>query len=739
VARVRFWYAVVMLLLVSGYFLLPSVRTIFDPAIGVVAVAAIEYGIRELRPQRRGAWRCLQVALVLLMIGDTIFDVLDARSPEPVPFPAVPDAFYLAAYLPLTVGLFWLGRPTLPYRDETSLIDAVSVTLAGSLIVWIALVRPGIDAQHLQFQARLVAVASWVGYIAVFSASVRVMLAWRRNMAVMLLGIAVVAFLVADIFYGRALIHGNVGINGPVDLGYFFFTTFAGAAALTPSMRHLATSAHARHNLSPWRLTLIAAGLLVAPTALLVESTHGPVTTGVAIAIVSALVSILMLIRLTMTGRAYQRRAAREHAARVASQAMVAATTRDEVVQGTRRALRSVLPSRGVVGVELVRPYRQPPVPVPSGPGPPSNIGQLTVPLIGSDAALTFTAPAHELAELAELLASLADQAALALQRIDLIEEARAEERERYFRTLVLTSTDVTLISRDGRIEYATPSAQAMFGRDIVGQRLEDVVRPTPEAEAKPAPGALAPSPQWSDVVEGAEGMIDRGDGPATVLLHRRDLTDDPTVRGVVTTLRDITEERALKRDLAYRASHDELTGLANARAWGETMTSEGERRGEPGDGMGVIFIDLDNFKQINDTYGHPVGDLVLADVARRIASVLRAEDLAARVGGDEFAVLLRGLTDVEDARGVAERLAETLARPALVDSISVECKASIGLSYTEGKERVRALVLQADTALYAAKEQGKGRWTQYNPVQWAPPRKQVAGAAGARDAPAEA
>jgi len=128
--------------------------------------------------------------------------------------------------------------------------------------------------------------------------------------------------------------------------------------------------------------------------------------------------------------------------------------------------------------------------------------------------------------------------------------------------------------------------------------------------------------------------------------------------------------------------------------------------------------------KNINDGHGHPVGDQVLAEVAHRITACLRTGDLAARVGGDEFAVLLRGLPSVEDARTVAQRLAERLAQPVVVDSARIECQASIGLAYTEGAERVHGLVRQADTALYAAKEQGKGRWTEYHPTQWAPSRK---------------
>jgi diguanylate cyclase (GGDEF)-like protein/PAS domain S-box-containing protein len=679
----------------------------------------------------------LAASIGLIAIGDAVFIAFEARSAQPVPYPSPADVFYVASYVPLTVALFWLGRPARRHIDETSMIDAISVTLAGSLVVWILFVRPELQELGLSTVARVAAVGTWVGYIAVFTASVRVILCWRGNISVGLLGGAVLAFLVSEVFYGQAILQGTWTTGGPIDLGYLAFIALCGAAALHPSMRDLASPAHARHTLTPGRLVLIAVGLLVGPTALLVEVSLGVVNTGVAIAIVSALVSLLLLLRLAMTGRAYQRRAAREQAARMASQAMVSAITPLDVVAGTQAALSAVVRDHGAIDVVLLdrhdpgilgghqaRGLERPNEVVAVGPG---DRGELAVPLKGSDAALVFAAPVYELVELADLLRLLGDQAALALQRIGLAVAAGVEERERYFRTLVLTSTDVILISRGGRIEYATPSAQAMFGRDVLGERFDDLVHPARSAQLgspQPEREATPEGPLWPDTAGDMEATITRADGERTVLIQRRDLTGDPTVRGVVTTMRDITAERALQRDLAYRASHDELTGLANVRAWAESLTAEGDRRRGPGAGTAVVFIDLDNFKAINDRYGHPAGDEVLAEVARRIVASLRTGDLAARVGGDEFAVLLRSLPNVDDARAVAQRLADALASPVVVDSRSVECQASIGLSYAEGAEQLRALVRQADTALYAAKEQGKGRWTEYNPKQWAPSRK---------------
>ncbi len=726
-ARVRVWYAVGVVVLVTAYFALPAARPVLAAVIGLVTVGAIEYGVRRLSPQRAGAWRCLAAALAVLAIGDTIFNVLEARSPEPVPFPALPDVFYLATYIVLTMALFWLGRPNPPYRDETTLIDAVSVTLAGSLIIWLALVRPAIEDQPLAVAGRATAIAAWVGYVAVLAASVRVVLCWRRNTAVGLLGVAMLAFLISEI---NQVLQGTWIAGTAVDLGYFAFSTLCGLAALTPSMRDVASPAHTRHTLGPGRLAVIAVVMLVAPTALLVEASTGAYDAWVAIATVSALVSVLMLFRLAMTGRAYQRRAAREHAARIASQAMVVAATPEDVVAGTRSAVQRVAFGRGPVTVELVRPYRRgPAAPVVPTPVRRDSAGELVVPLSGSDAALGFAGPIDQIVDLRDLLVSLADQAALAMLRIDLAETAGAEERERYFRTLVTTSTDVILICRDGRIEYATPSADAMFGREVIGERFDDLVHPDTDVE-HPLP-AVAPGEggrAWPDTVDGAEGTIRRPDGEvsreppsaasnvSTVLVHRRDLTDDPTVRGVVTTLRDITAEHAMRRDLDHRANHDELTGLANGRLFDRTLGEERERRVSRGEGTAVLFVDLDDFKAVNDGYGHEAGDEVLAEVGRRIRTAIRAEDLAARVGGDEFAIVLREVPSVDDARAVAQRVAEALSRPAYVGGDPVDCSGSVGLAYTDQRERVEFLMGEADAALYVAKADGRGLWREYVP-----------------------
>jgi diguanylate cyclase (GGDEF)-like protein len=732
--RARLAYGVVCLVLVAAYYLWPSLRPFTSGAVAGVSVVAIALGVTHLHPARWGGWLLIAASVVLLGIGDVVFATMADQNPGPVKYPGPPDVFYLAAYLPLALGLLWLGRPRLPSHDWPMLLDTAGLSLSGSLLVWIVLARPAVLSLNLTGPGKVTVIASWVGYVAVLAASARVVLAWRTNLALGLLGAGVLAFLIADFFYGRQLINEGTWSTGSlIDLGFLAFSILCGASALTASMRLVASAGYARQQLGPARMGMVAIGLLVAPTALLVEATSGPVTTGVAIAIVSGAVGVLMLIRLWLSAQAYRTRASREQAVATAAGALVRATTRSEVLAALSDAIRAVVVRPGRTDVRLEQHRRDGPIAENLAPlAVDPAAGELRVPLDGAGGResspdrdpdgtvarpqwLAFTAPTADLVELQPILRVVAHQASSALNRINLLADLRAEERERYFRSLVLTSEDVTLISRNGRVSYATPSAQAMFGRDLIGYPLEDIVpMPTPV----PAHGAAF------------ESAVRRPDGEAlTVRVRRRDLTGDPTVGGIVTTLHDVTAERRLQHDLAYRANHDPLTGLANAQLFTTELETEDSTPDRPRGGTASragLFIDMDDFKNVNDTFGHAIGDQLLTEVAHRIQSCLRTSDLAARLGGDEFAVLLRNLTDIDAARSIAQRIADALARPAIIEGIPVDCQASIGLAYAQHPDHIDTLMRQADTALYAAKAYGKGHWRQYEDGMPTPTRRNI-------------
>src|SRR5262249_25537701 len=175
------------------------------------------------------------------------------------------------------------------------------------------------------------------------------------------------------------------------------------------------------------------------------------------------------------------------------------------------------------------------------------------------------------------------------------------------------------------------------------------------------------------------------------------------------------------------------LTGLANTQGLSDqlnaddTISPRADRRGNGRQGHAALFIDLDDFKTVNDTYGHRIGDRLLTEVADRINTCLRADDLAARLGGDEFAVTLRNIADLDAAHEIAQRVADALAAPATLGDIVVDCQASIGVAYTAGPGGSDTLLRQADIALYNAKAAGKGHWRQHHDGMVTPTRQHIA------------
>jgi diguanylate cyclase (GGDEF)-like protein len=199
--------------------------------------------------------------------------------------------------------------------------------------------------------------------------------------------------------------------------------------------------------------------------------------------------------------------------------------------------------------------------------------------------------------------------------------------------------------------------------------------------------------------------------GQAAIALQRIELTE---------RIRVSEKEQHV---LAFRASHDGLTGLANAELFRRELR-DASHTVEPGRMTSVLFIDLDDFKNINDTLGHEAGDAVLIATAQRIRTCLREADVGARLGGDEFAVLLRDIADEAAAFIVARRLTAALAQPTMIGDIPVVCRASVGLAVAGETGQYDALLRRADTALYAAKAAGKGRWRQYDPNMRSPLRR---------------
>jgi diguanylate cyclase (GGDEF)-like protein/PAS domain S-box-containing protein len=186
------------------------------------------------------------------------------------------------------------------------------------------------------------------------------------------------------------------------------------------------------------------------------------------------------------------------------------------------------------------------------------------------------------------------------------------------------------------------------------------------------------------------------------------------TVARVGQLLRLTLQWHRSHRTLQYAASHDQLTGLANRQAFLERLTTVAAA---PDSRAAVLFLDLDHFKPVNETLGHPVGDRVLAIIADRLVRVLRPGDLVARIGGDEFAVLCERLTEPDDVEPVAQRLLAAVrepVRPIPDDVTEVRVDASIGITHLDRTESVDAMLARVDLAMREAKSAGRGRWVRY-------------------------
>ncbi|MET7772842.1 diguanylate cyclase [Nocardia sp. NPDC005366] len=293
--------------------------------------------------------------------------------------------------------------------------------------------------------------------------------------------------------------------------------------------------------------------------------------------------------------------------------------------------------------------------------------------------------------------------------------EAAQRKAEQHFTTVVSQLEEgVVVIDRNGRIESANPAAILIFGADsrtgdLTGSTIDELPLVLLDANAKPLPTSRHPIARTlatGATITGYVFGVDREDGQRRWLSGSSRLLNpsDPD-SSAVSSFADITEFRASRRQLEYQATHDSLTGLAN-RSLILSQLAGALTDSEDLPISTVLFIDLDDFKAINDTLGHAIGDTVLQIVAQRLQRALRAEDLVGRLGGDEFLVLLSGTPQLVDLDALVERVRAKMSEPIIARGHRIEVSASIGVTaLSSGEHRTPEAVLHdADLAMYRAK-----------------------------------
>ncbi|RKQ87700.1 PAS domain S-box-containing protein/diguanylate cyclase (GGDEF)-like protein [Solirubrobacter pauli] len=308
------------------------------------------------------------------------------------------------------------------------------------------------------------------------------------------------------------------------------------------------------------------------------------------------------------------------------------------------------------------------------------------------------------------LLGLLAWIVARARRRAAMLEHGR--EAERRLRALVRHSSSVVVvIDADTLVLWVTESVERVLGLSpstLIGRPLLDRVHREDRGIAEELHAELLTGSGTREVTLRLE------DGSGTVRhveVIAENHIDDPLIGGVLLNLRDVTQHLALENQLRRQAFHDTLTGLPNRALFEDRLAQALARERRHGGAVGVLFVDLDDFKLVNDSLGHAAGDELLRAVATRLADGLRDTDTAARFGGDEFAVLLPELVDgLAEAEGVAERLRAALQLPVDVRGQALTLTASVGIALAAGGDTSEDVLRNADVAMYAAKERGKGR-----------------------------
>ncbi len=301
--------------------------------------------------------------------------------------------------------------------------------------------------------------------------------------------------------------------------------------------------------------------------------------------------------------------------------------------------------------------------------------------------------------------------------------EARTAEldssRQR-FAALVQHSSDVvTVVDHDGVVIYQSESCLRVLGRTaeaLTGRSVWELMEPDQAVMLK---AALDSASQESLRMQTVHNVWSRGDGSDCHLeVTITNLLDNASVAGLVLNSRDVTDRTILEEQLVHQAFHDSLTSLSNRAMFKNRLEHALTRRDLKPGSLAVLFLDLDGFKEINDTLGHSSGDQLLIEVARRLSTQVRPSDTVARFGGDEFAVLVEDLTDPTYTVALASRVNTLLQEPYELGSANiVHLSASVGIAHHgDHASDAESLLRNADLAMYQAKAAKTGGYALYDP-----------------------
>jgi diguanylate cyclase (GGDEF)-like protein/PAS domain S-box-containing protein len=749
-----------------------SVSALVYDSYGLSSAVVIYLGLRMNRIAKRGPWMAFAIGTGLFALGDVLYNFYTMVGLT-VPTVSVADILYLAAYPAFGLGMVLLIRTRTPKAQLISTIDGSIVALAVGALAWIFVLGQYARDDTMSVAARFIAIIyPTLDIVLVIFVVSLVFSAGVRNVSYRLLLSSVVVMLVADTLSTFATVHNwfSFSFTNPIDIGWLASYALWGAAALHPSMVQLSEPSESRETPHPrMSLVLLGAAAMTTPIAVIVREAQGAHGDVGILTVLSAAIFALIVVRLWLVSRYLESAnhlladaVTRQTVFANAAEAFVGASDFESVARaGVSAAVAlsrdgcswSSFVVEGPLGPTVVAEAGDPPTQLggrsaerlsqEDGEGNRSGASTNGMRSVGSDiqappmvsfaesvsvdsenrGTLNVRATAGEHLNLAPSLRLIAVEMGLALKGVESTDERHRQRNERRFRSLVQKSTElVTLIDGEGRILYQSPCVVQMLGRqpdEMIGQELRGLVHFDDLAAFENQFGKIRRS-EAQDTIE-LECRMAHVDGSwREVDSYMTNLLDDPDVGAILLNSRDVTDRRSLEQRLHHQAFHDSLTGLANRALFIDRLDRALLRSQRQAASVAVMFLDIDDFKSINDSLGHEAGDRVLTAVGERLSLEIRLGDTLARIGGDEFAIVVDLGVATESAEAIALRILRSFGDRLQIGNERVSIQLSIGIALNGPlAESPEVLVRNADLAMYTAKRNGKDRFETFEQAMY--------------------
>lgn len=704
--------------------------------LGLVSAAVVTTMTIRGRVWARSAWGLVAAATVLTVFINIIYS-LTSTSPRA---DSAATAFYggtLTIVLAmLTVAAYLLvNRHRRASTDSSGVVDAAIVFVAAIMVGTEFLVYPFWTDPSLSTAERMGLLLFDALNVLLLSLTVRLWYSTDRlvNRSARILAGAFVAMILAGAMGLAEYLPDNTIADGVGRTLIYVFTMVFFAVAATASLDPTASRPPAADTdagvASRTRVLILMALCVVVPPLLLLlasgrESTFTDSRAFIGLMII---LTALLILRVNLLVQSYRDAVQREQVLREINAGLMRVADYNEVkarlpdwssrlveqpdtecVLGTYEELAAM--GIGPFGGRTRMPnggwrYRTV-IPVP-GSQPPRRLV--------IDTLEPITSPAQ-----ASLLV-LGQSVGMALERLKLSRRVLERATTERLQLLLHNASDViALVDENGKIRYVTEAIRDLTGQsptDVLGSAWTRLFQDTALARGL-LERARASGEAKGDLVMSRSRASDL---PTDVMPHPQ--PEQPPDRRVevdvswlaaeeqyVVTHHDVTERYVLEQQLAYQAFHDELTGLNNRAVFRKELARAAARSRRSGRPFAVMMIDLDDFKNVNDSLGHPAGDELLRIVAKRLVECMREGDTPVRLGGDEFAVILESAHSEEDATTVAERILERIGKPMTIRGSEIVIGSSIGIAVSDGTADPADVERDADIALYDAKFAGKNQ-----------------------------